>query len=122
MIGQGKTRGQSALMEIEAGTNQNVAGLLFEEGNIDSDYIWLWALSEYERTRSGGRGGAQPALNGKKVRALWVPLPPLEEQKRIVAKVDQLMALCDQLETKLKQTQTTSKKLVEATVKSLVAA
>ena len=49
-------------------------------------------------------------------------VPPLEEQKRIVAKVDQLMALCDQLETKLKQTQTTGEKLVEATVKSLVAA
>lgn len=49
------------------------------------------------------------------------PLPPLEEQKRIVAKVDQLMALCDQLETKLKQTQTTSEKFVEAVVKTLAA-
>ncbi|HJH30164.1 MAG TPA: hypothetical protein C5S51_10855 [Methanosarcinaceae archaeon] len=29
------------------------------------------------------------------------PLPPFEEQRRIVAKVDQLMALCDELETKL---------------------
>jgi hypothetical protein len=35
-----------------------------------------------------------------------VLLPPLEAQQRIVAKVDQLMALCDQLEAKLAQTQT----------------
>ena len=37
-------------------------------------------------------------LNADKVRYLAIPLPPLPEQHRIVAKVDELMALCDQLE------------------------
>jgi len=98
MIGEGKTRGQSALLDIEACTKQNVAGLVFETERIYPPYVWTWALGEYERTRGEGRGGAQPALNAAKVRALLVPLPPIAEQKRIVAKVDHLMKLCDELE------------------------
>ena len=50
-----------------------------------------------------------------------IPASSLEEQKRIVAKVDQLLALCDQLETQLKQIQTTNEKLAATTVNSLIA-
>ena len=42
------------------------------------------------------------------------PLPSLTEQHRIVAKVDELMALCDQLEAQLSTTQTDSRRLLEA--------
>ncbi len=51
-----------------------------------------------------------------------IPVPPLKEQKRIVAKVDQLMALCDQLEAKLNQTRQQSEKLMTATVRHLLVA
>jgi type I restriction enzyme, S subunit len=43
-----------------------------------------------------------------------VPLPPLAEQQRIVAKVDELMGVCDQLEAQLATTQTDSRRLLEA--------
>ncbi len=46
--------------------------------------------------------------------ALVIPLPPLAEQQRIVAKVDELMALCDRLEGQLSITQTNSRRLLEA--------
>ena len=46
--------------------------------------------------------------------ALTIPLPPLAEQHRIVAKVDALMALCDQLESSLTTTATTRSRLLEA--------
>lgn len=98
MIGEGKTRGQSAILAVEAATNQNVAGLVFDAGIVSPEYIWLWALSEYESNRSVGRGGNQPALNGAKVRALPVPLPPVEEQQEIVRRVELLFSFADQLE------------------------
>ena len=43
-------------------------------------------------------GSAQPKMNQAKMNSILIALPPLEEQKRIIAKVDELMLLCDQLE------------------------
>ena len=101
MIGEGKTRGQSAILDIEAATNQNAAGLLFDAGNVDPEYVWRWALGEYARNRDEGRGGNQPALNGQKVRDLPLPLPPLAEQHEIVRRVDALFKLADAIEARL---------------------
>ncbi|MCZ7607037.1 MAG: restriction endonuclease subunit S [Planctomycetota bacterium] len=98
MIGEGKTRGQSAILDIAATTNQNVAGLVFDAGYVEPEYVWLWALAEYEKTRSIGRGGNQPALNGRKVRALPMPLPPLEEQRQIVERARMMLTVADEIE------------------------
>ncbi len=51
--------------------------------------------------------------------SLWVPVPPLAEQRRIVAKVDQLMALVDELETQLAASRATAKNLLQALVTEL---
>ena len=59
-------------------------------------------------------GSAQPNLSANNVKKYWIPIPPLAEQHRIVAKVDELMALCDQLEAQLTTTQTESRRLLEA--------
>jgi len=50
-----------------------------------------------------------------------VPLPPLSEQHRNVAKVDELMALCDQLEAQLNTTETDSRRLLEAVLHEALA-
>lgn len=97
MIGEGKTRGQSAILDIAASTNQNVAGLVFDGGEISGEYVWIWALGQYERTRDIGRGGNQPALNGAKIRALPIPIPPRIEQDEIVRRVQHLLGLADLL-------------------------
>ena len=69
------------------------------------------------------KGTAQKNITSVKVlKFLPIPLPPTTEQNRIVAKVDQLMSLCDELEAKLKQSQSDSKRLMEAVVRELVAA
>lgn len=60
---------------------------------------------------------AQKNINLEILNAVLIPLPPLAEQHRIVAKVDELMALCDQLEAQLAATQTDSRRLLEAVLR-----
>lgn len=62
----------------------------------------------------------QANFNGTKLANTLIPLPPLEEQKRIVAKVNQLMALCDELETKLRQTEADSARLMKAAIRHVL--
>ena len=61
-------------------------------------------------------GAGKPGLNLDNIRFLGIPLPPLAEQQRIVAKVDELMALCDRLEAQLTTTQIESRRLLIATL------
>ncbi|PMS15557.1 type I restriction endonuclease subunit S [Trinickia dabaoshanensis] len=53
---------------------------------------------QYERIKAGGSHTVK--LNLGDIPQLLIPLPPIEEQARIVAKVDELMRLCDELETR----------------------
>ena len=59
---------------------------------------------------------AQPTLNVGLIEQTPIPLPPLAEQHRIVAKVDELMALCDELESRLTATANARRQLLEATL------
>ena len=62
-------------------------------------------------------GSANQANIGMGVISHWVlPVPPLAEQHRIVSKVDELMAICDQLKQKLKQSQETQVQLTDALI------
>ncbi|MBD2180791.1 restriction endonuclease subunit S [Planktothrix sp. FACHB-1355] len=64
---------------------------------------------------------AQPHIYLKQIRSLMCPLPPFTEQKRIVAKVDRLMSLCDELEGKLKEVRSHSEKLMEVAAREVLA-
>jgi type I restriction enzyme S subunit len=55
-----------------------------------------------------------PKINQGTLLQLPLPLAPLAEQHRIVAKVDELMALCDRLEAQLTSSQSESRRLLEA--------
>lgn len=59
---------------------------------------------------------AQPVISGAKIYPLIVAIPPFKEQHRIVAKVDELMALCDELEARISATATTRRRLLDATL------
>ena len=63
--------------------------------------------------------GDKPGLNLNNIRDLVLPLPPLAEQRRIVAKVDELMKLVDTLETQLAASRATATNLLSALVAEL---
>ncbi|WP_312367756.1 restriction endonuclease subunit S [Ensifer sp.] len=62
----------------------------------------------------GTRSIGVPDLGMAVIRTMAIPLPPLAEQRRIVAKVDELMSLCDQLEASLTSADGTRRKLLDA--------
>ncbi|WP_351018354.1 restriction endonuclease subunit S [Shewanella sp. AC91-MNA-CIBAN-0169] len=66
------------------------------------------------------RGMTRQRINLGNCKALPVPIPPLEEQHRIVIRVDGLMALCDQLKARLADAQTTQLHLTDAIVEQAV--
>ncbi len=62
----------------------------------------------------------QDNISVTKSRSIALPMPPLNEQHRIVAKVDELMALCDQLKSRLSDAQTTQLHLADAFVEQAI--
>ena len=77
-------------------------------------FLCLYLQHATDVMRDLATGGLQPFVSLGFLRNFPVALPPLAEQHRIVAKVDELMALCDQLEAQLTTTQTNSRRLLEA--------
>lgn len=84
-------------------------------------YMFLMSPLGREQIFRFDNGSAQPNLSANNVKKYWIPIPPLAEQHRIVAKVDQLMALVDELEAQLAASQATGEKLLTALVAELTA-
>jgi type I restriction enzyme S subunit len=93
----GATIGKTAILGVKATTNQAVCACTTFDGFLN---LYLLQLLKAYRPRliGMGAGGAQPNISKDKLIATIVALPPFSEQKRIVSKIDELMALCDQLE------------------------
>ena len=71
--------------------------------------------------QSSAIGGAQPFITLGTLRNLVMALPPIAEQHRIVTKVDELMALCDQLKSRITQAGQLQKKLADVVVEQAIA-
>jgi type I restriction enzyme S subunit len=74
---------------------------------LDSSFYW-------RQLSAASRGTGQPNVNAKTLGALRIPLAPWREQHRIVAKVDELMAVCDELEAALTSARVARGRLLES--------
>jgi type I restriction enzyme S subunit len=97
MIGEGKTRGQVAILDVHACNNQNCAAIRVSEAGLPPEYIYYYLEGEYERTRQLGSGNNQPALNRTRVEQMPVPLPPLSEQQRLATVLAARVSVLDKL-------------------------
>lgn len=89
MYGQGKTRGMTAYLDIEASTNQACACILPSD-KIDSMFMWKYFELSYDKLRSLAQGAGQPNLNGNMIKNFKVLVPPIEMQKSYVNFVNQV--------------------------------
>jgi type I restriction enzyme S subunit len=117
MIGEGKTRGQTAILKIPATINQNIAAVILSHGLVVSEYLWYWFQMQYESTREAGSGSGPQALNCQSVRELPFALPPLAEQRDIVRRVEELFSLVDQIDIRYSK----AKQYIDSLKKSILA-
>jgi len=87
--------------------------------NIHEKYILYYLMSEIGQNEifRFQKATAQPSLSMETIRKVRIPIPPLNEQKRIVEKVDQLMALCDELEKNIEQAKKDSELLMQSVLR-----
>jgi type I restriction enzyme S subunit len=85
-------------------------------GNIDTTFVMYAIMSQEMQSLIDAHASGTTARGIKtaKLKPLPIPLPPLAEQRRIVAKVDELMAMCDQLEASLAAAATDRARLLES--------
>jgi type I restriction enzyme S subunit len=118
----GATYGRPALVETDRPfCVQRHIAILKPPQSIDVGFLMAVLRSPlaYDQASASTTGTAQPTIPLGSLRNFAVPLPPLAEQRRIVAKVAQLMALVDELETQLTASRATAANLLSALVAEL---
>ena len=89
---------------------------------VTPKYLTTWLESDLFISKvDPGRSNGVPHISTKQIEDMVFAIPPLAEQHRIVAKVDELMALCDALKARIKLAQTTQIHLADALVEQAVA-
>lgn len=125
LIGRIGTLGRAVLVDtdIEFSLFVSVGLIRFSHENISPDFFRILLNSplvegEFNRIKIGG-GTHTNKLNLGDLQTVALPLPPLGEQRRIVAKVDELMALCDRLDAARAERETTRDRLAASSLTRL---
>lgn len=101
--------------EEKAWVTDNAFITRFSEENLDRGF--LFQLLKATDLKQDDRGTAQPVISGRKVYPLIVALPPIAEQRRIVAKLHQLQEQLSELETQVQQSRQYAQQLLQSILK-----
>jgi type I restriction enzyme, S subunit len=86
----GATAGKTAVLGIEATTNQAVCAIFPQNGSFDSRFLQFQLIHNRPRLLNARSGGAQPNISQRVIATLDVVLPPIEEQRAIASALESL--------------------------------
>ena len=99
ITGQGKTRGRSVVLSIDATVNQHLAYITPKKSLLNPWFLrWtLFAAYEFLRSISDDTGGTKGALTCRDISDLSVPIPPIDEQRAIAAHIERKCSILKEL-------------------------
>lgn len=95
--------GEVTILDIDAATNQAIAGLRIIDNDVDHEFFYYFLVSQKSNVTQLGRGVAQNNINLKILRNLEIELPNKEEQKLIAQKLDRVSQLIDKRKKQLEK-------------------
>lgn len=87
----GANAGQVGILRFESATNQAVCGI-FPNNRVITEFLYYYLFLKQEDLAAQAVGGAQPNISQAKIKDTVIPVPPLQEQRRIVAILDEAFA------------------------------
>jgi restriction endonuclease S subunit len=109
--GYGATIGRVAKLGIDATSNQAVCHILPDESLADMQYMFYALQAQVPHWLGKEVGGAQPNISQEIIKNTVLPLPPLEEQRRIAAILDKVSRIAELCGTALKLSHAADKSL-----------
>ena len=97
----GATIGKVSILGFEAATNQAICAFFHERNVITNHYLFWFLKSIRKNLIDAGFGGAQNNISQEKIKKINIPLTPLNEQKRIVSKIESIFTQIDGARTRL---------------------
>ena len=95
--------GKVAINTIDLAINQDLKALFIKNNNVvDRDYLFRWLESQSSLIESEGKGATVKGITLPFLKGLNVPIPPLNEQKRIAAILDKADGICQKREKAIK--------------------
>ena len=121
----GASIGRTAVYDMDSLANINQAVCLIRITNFNLSRLFLLHFFNSETCLEymfdKQVDNARPNLSMGNIAKFLIPIPPLAEQQRIVAKVDELMAICDQLKSRITEASQLQKKLADVLVEQATA-
>ena len=112
MYGQGKTRGQVAILDIDATMNQACAAFHLKEDEVSTQYLFQYFLFNYENIRNLSNDGGQKNLSAEIIKKIPLDLPPIEEQKKIAAALSVWDSAIEKMEKLIEAKESQKKSLI----------
>ena len=117
MIGEGKTRGQAAILKVKACHNQNTAAIRVSDIGFNPEFLYYNLELNYERNRDFGSGNSQKALNRRIIQHFNFPLCSVEEQDKIAEIIDDQFSIIHHLQQTIESSLKKSEALRQSILK-----